>query len=65
MLYISPCPVRDTEYKASFPTNPYQKVRLGLARFLIKTGYKLLLNNGTVKITTGSSDINYAYKKRV
>jgi len=51
-MYISPYPETGIEYKASFPTNLYQKVRLAVALKLMKWGYSLLLNNGTIKIET-------------
>ena len=51
-MYISPYSETSIEYKASYPTNLYQKVRLAVALKLIKWGYSLLLNNGTIKIET-------------
>ena len=51
-MYISPYLETGIEYKASFPTNLYQKVRLAVALKLMKWGYSLLLNNGTIKTET-------------
>ena len=51
-MYISPYPETGIEYKASYPMNLYQKVRLAVALKLMKWGYSLLLNNGTIKIET-------------
>ena len=51
-IYMSSYPTLGEKYKASYPTNLYQKVRLAIARCLIKWGRKLLLNNGTVEIRT-------------
>jgi len=39
-------------YRASYPTNPYQSLRLWLAMRLLWLAYKLLLNNGEHWITT-------------
>jgi len=51
-MYISPYSETGIEYKASYPTNLYQKVRLAVALKLMKWGYSLLLNNGTIKTET-------------
>ena len=51
-LFISPYPQTGIEYKASYPTNLYQRLRLGVARTLIKLGYNLLLNNSFIKFET-------------
>ena len=51
-LYFSTCPQVGVTYKASFATNPWQGIRLWLARRFLRIGYRLLLNNGEVRIDT-------------
>ena len=54
-LYISEVAETGVVYKASFPTNPRQNLRLWLALRLIHLGLKLTPWNGIVTVTTGTS----------
>ena len=54
-IFISPYPETSVDYLSSYPTNTYERIRLGLARLLIKWGLKLTLNNGTTRYDTSAS----------
>ena len=53
-FYITRFPEPGIEYQASYPKTFLEKIRLGAAKTFIKVGYRLLLNNGTVRITSGA-----------
>ena len=58
-IYMAPFAEAGVEYKSSYPTNLYERIRLFIAQYLIKWGNKLLLKNGSEKIETGSSNKTY------
>ena len=57
-LYISSQPEIGIEYKASYPTNAYEKARLRVAGWFLRIGCKLLLNNSTYQAITKGKDGN-------
>ena len=61
-IFISPYPPPDGLAKCSQPTNLGQALRLFIARFLLRVGYKLLLNNGRVQITTSSASFTQDFR---